>query len=242
MTNGNGNSSVRNGNGAVKNKKPKDAEKKKSNSDNDKLDLSGSFLEDPDFDKQANIEMLRKSFENKFSLLQTEFRTKVDEMREGYGGKIEMMKEMMDKKDQLISNLSIKVGKLEADVEHLKKSQNFVTNETTVLKQTMDDTFSNNIKKLDELESKTQDLEDRSRRNNLVFFGIPECDELSTENTEAVLYSILKEHKFLAQTFNPETTVYFERVHRLGPRRKDATRPRPIIAKMTFYKDKEEFF
>ena len=238
--NGNGNNTVKSGNGSVKSKKPKDTEKKKPNSENEKLDLSGSFLDDPDFDKLANFEMLRKSFESKLLLVQTEFRTKVDEMREGYGGKIEMMKEMMDKKDQLISNLSIKVGKLEADVEHLKKSQNFVTNETTEIKQKMDNTFSNNIKKLDELESKTQDLEDRSRRDNLVFFGIPECDEVTTENAEEVLISILKKQNFLAQTFNPETTAYFERVHRIGPRRKDAARPRPIIAKMTFYKDKEE--
>ena len=197
-------------------------------------------MEDPDFDKEANMERLRKSFESKFLLLQTEFRAKVDEMKEGFSGKVEMMKEMMEKKDLLISTLSTKVGKLEADVEHLKRSQDFVTNETTELKQTIDTSNLNNGKKIEELENKTQDLEDRSRRDNLVFFGIPECDETSNENTETVLYGVLKECRLLDPAFNPHTQAYFERVHRLGRHRSDATRPRPIIAKMSFYKDKEE--
>ena len=100
--------------------------------------------------------------------------------------------------------------------------------------------FSNNGKKIEELENKAQDLEDRSRRDNLVFFGIPECNGPATEDAEAELLKILKEHKFIDPAFNPETQAYFERVHRLGPCKKDETRPRPIIAKMSFYKDKEE--
>ena len=239
MTNGNGMTDV-NGKGSGKSKKQRDAEKKKPNSENEKLDLSGSLLQDPDFDNEANVEMLRKRFESKFLQLQTEFRTKVDEMKEGYGGKIEMLKEMMEKKDELISSLSIKVGKLEADVEHLKTSQNFVTNETSEIKQKMEKSFTNNGKLIEELENKTQDLEDRSRRDNLVFFGIPESDEIATEDTEAVLLRVLKDCNFLDQTFNIQTEAYFERVHRLGRRKSDASRPRPIIAKMTFYKNKEE--
>ena len=101
----------------------------------------------------------------------------------------------------------------------------------------MDKSFTNNNRKLDQLENKTQDLEDRSRRDNLVFFGIEETD--GTEDSETLLIGILKEYKFLDPTFDPETQAYFERVHRLGPRKKDETRPRPIIAKMSFFKDKE---
>ena len=100
----------------------------------------------------------------------------------------------------------------------------------------MDKSLTENSKKLEELENKTQDLEDRSRRDNVVFFGIAESD--GTENTEAVLLNVLKNYNVLDRTFNPDTQAYFERVHRLGPRKKDATRPRPIIAKMSFLKTK----
>ena len=101
-----------------------------------------------------------------FEAKMTEMKTSVTSMYD----KIEMMKDIMDRKDQLISSLSVKVGKLEAELEGVKVSQNFVTKETSDIKNSMDKTISVNNRKVEFLEQKTQDLEDRSRRTNLVFF------------------------------------------------------------------------
>ncbi|KAJ1124290.1 hypothetical protein NDU88_002751 [Pleurodeles waltl] len=69
------------------------------------------------------------------------------------------------------------------------------------------------------LQSKLIDLEDRSRRDNVRFLGFQ-------ENIEGQMYTLLT-----GITFDPP--VEFQRVHRLGPKRRDdANCPRPIIACM----------
>ncbi|KAJ1151471.1 hypothetical protein NDU88_004251 [Pleurodeles waltl] len=73
--------------------------------------------------------------------------------------------------------------------------------------------------------SKLIALEDKSRRDNVRFFGFP-------ENIEgADIHSYLRETlpKLTGLTFDPP--LEFQRLHRLGPKRLDeANRPRPIIA------------
>ncbi|KAJ1110002.1 hypothetical protein NDU88_007357 [Pleurodeles waltl] len=75
------------------------------------------------------------------------------------------------------------------------------------------------------LRSKTMDLEDRSRRDNIRLFGIPENEE--GPDVQAFLCSILP--KLTSLTFDPP--LEFQRAHRVGPKRPYvASRPRPIIA------------
>ncbi|KAJ1091112.1 hypothetical protein NDU88_004239 [Pleurodeles waltl] len=75
------------------------------------------------------------------------------------------------------------------------------------------------------LRSKLTDLEDRSRRNNVCFFGFPEHAE--DTDTPSFLRAILP--KLTEIAFDPP--LEFQRAHRLGPKRKDGTsRPCPIIA------------
>ena len=229
-SNGNGKENVK----ATKNKK----QNGKKESDKDMLDISGNFLDDQDFDNKAKLEMLRKHFENKFALLQTEFRAKVDEIKEGNNSKIEMMKEMLGTKDELISSLSVRIGKLEADIESLKKSQNFVTKETTEVKNTLEKAFSNNGRKFKELEDKTQDLEDRSRRNNLVIFGVPEeTNTTTTEDCDKLICDLLRKHKVI----DPEEAHagLLERAHILGKKNPEQSKPRPIIVLCGSFKDKQ---
>ena len=45
----------------------------------------------------------------------------------------------------------------------------------------------------------------------------------------------------LAQEASNELDPVFHHVHRLGPKRTDADRPRPIIAKCVYYKDRQLF-
>ncbi|KAJ1118195.1 hypothetical protein NDU88_006390 [Pleurodeles waltl] len=75
------------------------------------------------------------------------------------------------------------------------------------------------------LRSKITDLEERSRRDNIRLFGIPENEE--GPDVQAFLSSVLP--KLTLLTFDPP--LEFQRAHRVGPKLPDgASRPRPIIA------------
>ncbi|KAJ1158782.1 hypothetical protein NDU88_011455 [Pleurodeles waltl] len=75
------------------------------------------------------------------------------------------------------------------------------------------------------LRSKIKDMEDRSRRDNIRLFGIPENKEGT--DIQAFLGPTLP--KLTSLTFDP--SLEFQRAHRVGPKHPDKTsRPRPIIA------------
>ncbi|KAJ1187117.1 hypothetical protein NDU88_003896 [Pleurodeles waltl] len=75
------------------------------------------------------------------------------------------------------------------------------------------------------LRSKITDLEDRSRRDNICLFRIPENEE--GPDVQVFLGSILP--KLISLTFDPPLEL--ERAHRMGLKCPDgASRPRPIIA------------
>ncbi|KAJ1093716.1 hypothetical protein NDU88_006808 [Pleurodeles waltl] len=75
------------------------------------------------------------------------------------------------------------------------------------------------------LRSKVTDLEDRSRRDNIRLFGIPENEE--GPDVKAFLSSVLP--KLTSLSFDPP--LEFQQAHRVGPKRSNgASRPHPIIA------------
>lgn len=79
------------------------------------------------------------------------------------------------------------------------------------------------------LEKKVDDLEGRSKRNNLIFYGIPRRENETKRDCENMV------HDVLTQKLNMSQPVEFDRIHRLS------TKPdSPIIGRCTFYKDKEE--
>ena len=80
-------------------------------------------------------------------------------------------------------------------------------------------------------------LESHSRRNNLIFYGIPEETNESSAKRESLLYSFLEENLKMEEEDIDGISV--ERAHRLGKRNANGDKPRPIIAKFTFHKDKE---
>ena len=74
------------------------------------------------------------------------------------------------------------------------------------------------------------DLKARSMRYNLVFTGIPEERD---EDTEAVILDLIQ------RKYKPEYQILFERVHRIGKANKFNERPRNIVAKFSYFKDRE---
>lgn len=79
-----------------------------------------------------------------------------------------------------------------------------------------------------ELRAKVDDLENRSRRNNLVVYGVEESHEEDSKK-QKVNGDIFR--KILGVEINS-----IERMHRIGQR--NAERPRPVILKLCNYVDK----
>nr|KAG5690472.1 hypothetical protein BaRGS_016472 [Batillaria attramentaria] len=87
--------------------------------------------------------------------------------------------------------------------------------------------------KVGHLEERLDDVEGRSRRSNLLFNGIPQTYTNETwQESEVTVKSVLKEKLGI------EDNVQFDRVHRLKGGAGSSSSP-PVIAKFTFYKDKE---
>ena len=86
-------------------------------------------------------------------------------------------------------------------------------------------------KELEVNRTKLDDLENRSRRNNIVVHGVEEKEKETWEETEDILCTKLSES--LGLTISPE---HFERAHRTG---KPNSKGRPIIALCNNFKTKK---
>ena len=182
--------------------------------------------------------------EDNLKEIKAEFENTVNELKREFNGKIDLLKDLLSSKDKVIAELGIKIGTLTKASDEVIQGLNFVTKETTDLKDNIDQTVSKintQANEIAEVKDKARDLEDRSRRGNIVMFGVPEAegDKNVTEKTEELLIDVLEKHSLLNKTDLENTYSLFERVHRLGPRKEGKTRP--IIAKCSFYKDKERW-
>uniref|UniRef100_H2ZVN2 L1 transposable element RRM domain-containing protein n=1 Tax=Latimeria chalumnae TaxID=7897 RepID=H2ZVN2_LATCH len=90
--------------------------------------------------------------------------------------------------------------------------------------------------RLRELWDRVQDLENRSRRNNIRVIGVPEGVEGNGVSGPTMLLSILQDCLLLGES----DPIEVEQAHRtLGPRPAPDQRPRPIIARLLRFQDRE---
>ena len=161
--------------------------------------------------------------------------------------KLDGIQEKLDKVLSMlpeIKQLQAKVVKLEKEKNALKESLELSQAEIAELKNEAASTVtklaaaSDKIAKVDELERRLIKQECHNRRNNIKFFGIHDDDHESPKDTERKLRQFLqKEMKIPSGELED---IEFERVHRIPTRPKeDKTQPRPIIAKVSFFQDKE---
>lgn len=161
--------------------------------------------------------------------------------------------------NQKILNTNTVVNQVQSEIKQL---QNTITeyDDTVQLYSNMyDDITSNNIdsdKKLKNIEKRLQALEEQSQhmnklirdtddkvtdvrwrtmRENLLFFGVPEVENFSEngENCEARIKQIIKSEMKI------EKDIPMDRVHRIGRYNNRNLRPRPIVVKFTYFKDRE---
>ena len=137
------------------------------------------------------------------------------------------------------SEMNIKVDKVQEDIKDLKDccgnmrvEIEDLKNDMISLQKTNDDLLNENDhlkERVTKLEKKSDDLEERSRRNNLIFYGLPKESESETN-----VQCEEKLHKLFKDDLNIQEEVVIDRAHRLG-----TSDTSPIIARLTYYKQKE---
>ena len=144
----------------------------------------------------------------------------------------------------LSSNLKLKnewLEKLSREVSNIEKSLEFtqkqLEDETKVIKKDIE-ILQKNLNEIEknlldpwDIINKLMELEDRSRRNNLLIDGIAEANNGSWENWEEQLQKIIKEKLKI------EKNIETDRCHRAG--KKQSNRPRTIFCRNTKFKDKQ---
>ncbi|XP_077513342.1 uncharacterized protein LOC144124483 [Amblyomma americanum] len=147
------------------------------------------------------------------------------ELKKMSTGQTELVKEVQELKGQLLSidlkmtNLTTRLSALETHYESLSTLRN--------------DLEGIQATSAGVLEARLDDAENRSRRNNLLFYGLPDTNPTETYSlTEDLIIRHCSDH--LDTQLSPNN---IERAHRLGRHSKD--RKGPIIVKFTSFKTKE---
>ena len=158
--------------------------------------------------------------------------------------KIDSIEKLDHQINSKVENLETKMKSMDTRVKEVEKSSNFVSGQfeeqKTKLKTADNEIknlnkkckeFEDVVKKLEEknaaLEDKTNDLEFRSLRENLLFHGIPEGQNEDCEN--------LVKH-FIAEKLDIMQEITIDRAHRLG---KPKGTVRPIVVKFHEYTERE---
>ena len=134
-------------------------------------------------------------------------------MNDKFDGMKDDLKEIRDSQ----FDLQQKVHDLEGKVSDLQ-------NENDELKSVNSDLQA----RMDRMELKTDDLECRSKRNNLIVYGIPRSSEKETSQD---CEEMMKD--FCTDRLELSNDVSFDRVHRINGKPDS-----PIILRCSFYKDK----
>ena len=136
-----------------------------------------------------------------------------------------------------------RLSTLPQTVDELKRATQYVSDQYDNTRATSNDNATEILqtqKCLSSLESQCDTLQDRvivqeerSMRDNLLFFGIPESDR---EESETVIQGFIQQ---MLPSIADKLPLRFERVHRIGKRSRQNGKHRPIVAKFSFHKDRE---
>ena len=153
---------------------------------------------------------------------------------------VEDLKEDLKKLKEENESLRTSLTWATEEINHLRKHQANTEEELKAMKEQVIDANQ----ELDLLQRRSIKLEAQSRRNNIKVFNVKETETMdSFKGTESVLKKLLVDQ--LKMPKEEVADLEFERVHRIPTCRSDENdrkKPRPIIAKMSFYKDKSRIF
>ena len=172
--------------------------------------------------------------------------------------KLDNIEKAVRKINDRVDNVEKRLEKNESVVSAVEKSSQFMSNKYDDMKKESDaeketvkkivetvsevqtetddirSTLTEALKVNSELKEELLDLKSRSMRDNLIFRNI---EEKKDENTEEVLKKFLSDHLKM-------NNISFERVHRMrekqtGANRHSAKKPKLIVAKFNFFKERE---
>eukprot|EP00745_Piridium_sociabile_P008280 TRINITY_DN15544_c0_g1_i7.p1 TRINITY_DN15544_c0_g1~~TRINITY_DN15544_c0_g1_i7.p1 ORF type:complete len:407 (+),score=79.65 TRINITY_DN15544_c0_g1_i7:186-1223(+) len=135
----------------------------------------------------------------------------------------DQMKTTLEEVKQDVRDLREGYVALQGDVKALKDEVTDLRQENQELHRT-NDTL---MKKMQDCDARIDDLEGRSKRNNLLFYGLPRRENETSADCEGVLRDLILDKLDLS------VDIEFDRVHRLSARQDS-----PIIARCVFYKHK----
>ena len=138
----------------------------------------------------------------------------------------------------MLHNMNSKFDEVKEDVRQMKDMYAGLQEEVSSLRQEVVDLKHENESlqevngclsgKVEALERKTDDLEGRSKRNNVIIHGLIRHDKETREDCEELVREMITDKLEFAED------VQFDRLHRINGRPDS-----PIIGRCTFYKDKE---
>ncbi|KAK7095597.1 hypothetical protein V1264_004987 [Littorina saxatilis] len=129
----------------------------------------------------------------------------------------------LDKVKNDVQDIKEHFSQLQEEVNELKEGVNSLREENDQLKGYNEKLWKN----IEMLETKVDDLECRSKRNNLLFYGMDREENETNERCEQRLQDLFTDKLELAEN------VEFDRVHRISSKPNS-----PLIARCVFYKDK----
>ena len=134
-----------------------------------------------------------------------------------------------------MDSVNTRIDNLMKDVQSVKSSLEFT--QAQVEELITSDLRVKEVKvQIEDLRNKLDDLENRSRRNNLCFEGIPESPNETWQESESKI-----KHRISSHMPEVGTDFVIERAHRVGRPRSDS-KPRKIVAPFLNYKDREAVF
>eukprot|EP00745_Piridium_sociabile_P021828 TRINITY_DN3372_c0_g1_i2.p1 TRINITY_DN3372_c0_g1~~TRINITY_DN3372_c0_g1_i2.p1 ORF type:complete len:291 (-),score=34.93 TRINITY_DN3372_c0_g1_i2:188-1060(-) len=128
-----------------------------------------------------------------------------------------------DDMDRRFEDLGEQFAALQTDVKNLREEVGVLRKDNLDLTKTNGDLLA----KVEQLERKTDDLEGRSKRNNLIFYGVHRFQNETNDDCEGKIQDLLTDKLDMSRE------IEFDRVHRLS-----AKPDSPIIVRCTSYKDK----
>uniref|UniRef100_K7E325 L1 transposable element RRM domain-containing protein n=1 Tax=Monodelphis domestica TaxID=13616 RepID=K7E325_MONDO len=156
-----------------------------------------------------------------------EMKDEVKKMKDGLQRKSDQKEKDDQKAKDEIQSLRTKIQQLE--LSDLKRQQD------TIKQNQKNEKIEENMK---HLIHKTEDLENRSRRDNLRIIGLPE-DHDKRKSLDIILQEIIKEN--CPEILEQEGKVEIDRIHRSPPvLNPQLTTPRNVIAKFKNYQTKEK--
>ena len=137
-----------------------------------------------------------------------------------------MNQTMNSKLDQVsddVKQMKAEFGSLQQEVQNCKDRMESLEMENDELRTINGEL----LERVARVEKHADDLEGRSRRNNLLFYGLDSEEGETQEDLELRVKEVLTDKLELAED------IEFDRIHRVSAKRNS-----PVIAKCTFYKQK----